>query len=402
MAHTLNKLTHTAAVQAKCQTKRQKLFDGGGLYLLVQADGHKYWRMAYRYASKEKTLAFGAFPEVSLKEAREKREKARKLIAGGIDPAQQKRHEKLARDAAADNTFEAIALEWLEFVSGELSEDTITRNRSLLKNNLFPWLGKYPIVDITPMDLLAALKRVEQKGIIETAHRLKQMSGQILRYAVVTGRAPRDISQDLKGALKQPKEKHFAAITEPREAGRLLLAIDGFQGTPVVKAALQISPLVFQRPGEVRNMKWGDINFDTAEWRYQVTKTNTQHIVPLSRQAIQIIKNLQPLTASSEYVFPGARGASRPISENAVRVALRTLGYTNEQMTPHGFRAMARTILDEILGYRIDWIEHQLAHAVIDANGRAYNRTSHLEGRKQMMQCWADYLDGLRAEAQGS
>lgn len=402
MAHTLNKLTHTAAVQAKCQTKRQKLFDGGGLYLLVQADGHKYWRMAYRFASKEKTLAFGAFPEVSLKEAREKREKARKLIAGGIDPAQQKRHEKLARDAAADNTFEAIALEWLEFVSGELSDDTITRNRSLLKNNLFPWLGKYPIVDITPMDLLAALKRVEQKGIIETAHRLKQMSGQILRYAVVTGRAPRDISQDLKGALKQPKEKHFAAITEPREAGRLLLAIDGFQGTPVVKAALQISPLVFQRPGEVRNMKWGDINFDTAEWRYQVTKTNTQHIVPLSRQAIQIIKNLQPLTASSEYVFPGARGASRPISENAVRVALRTLGYTNEQMTPHGFRAMARTILDEILGYRIDWIEHQLAHAVIDANGRAYNRTSHLEGRKQMMQCWADYLDGLRAEAQGS
>lgn len=399
MSKTLNKLTHTSCVQAKTQAKQQKLFDGGGLYLLVQADGYKYWRMAYRFASKEKTLACGAFPEVSLKEAREKRDKARKLIAEGIDPAQQKRHEKLTRSAAAENTFEAIALEWLEHVSGKLSADTVIRNRSLLKNNLFPWLGKYPIADMTAMDLLAALKRVEEKGIIDTAHRLKQMSGQILRYAVVTGRATRDISQDLKGALKQPKEKHFAAITEPREVGQLLLAIDGFAGTTVVKAALQISPLLFQRPGEIRNMKWVELNFDTAEWRYTVPKTDTLHIVPLSHQAIVILKSLQPLTERSEYVFPGARGASRPLSENAVRVALRTLGYTNEQMTPHGFRAMARTILDEVLGYRVDWIEHQLAHSVIDANGRAYNRTAHLDGRKDMMQGWADYLDKLRGEA---
>ncbi len=399
MTKTLNKLTHTAIVKARTDAKQQKLFDGGGLYVLVQADGYKYWRMAYRFAAKEKTLSFGAFPEVSLKEAREKRDKARKLLAEGIDPAQQKRHEKLARETSAENTFEAIALEWLEFVSSKLSPDTVTRNRSLLTNNLFPWLGKYPIADMTPMDLLAALKRVEEKGIVDTAHRLKQLSGQIFRYAVVTGRAPRDISVDLKGALKHAKEKHFAAITEPKEVAQLLRAIDGFQGTPVVKAALQISPLLFQRPGEIQNMKWKDINFETAEWRYQVTKTDTQHIVPLCRQAIRILKDLQPLTERSEYVFPGARGASRPISENAVRVALRTLGFTNEQMTPHGFRAMARTILDEVLGYRVDWIEHQLAHTVIDANGRAYNRTSHLEGRKEMMQAWADYLDELKRKA---
>jgi integrase len=399
MVQTLNKLTHTACVQAKTQAAQQKLFDGAGLYLLVKNDGYKYWRMAYRFASKERTLAFGAFPEVSLKEARERRDKARKLIAEGIDPAQQKRHEKLAREAAAENTFEAIALEWLEFVSGELAEDTVTRNRSLLKNNLFPWLGKFPIADITAMDLLAALKRIEAKGTIESAHRLKQMSGQIFRYAVVTGRAARDISQDLKGALKQPKEKHFSAITEPREVAKLLVAMDGFSGTLVVKAALQISPLLFQRPGEIRNMKWAEINFDTAEWRYTVPKTDTQHIVPLSRQAISILKSLQPYTSKSEYVFPGARGASRPLSENAVRVALRTLGYTNEQMTPHGFRAMARTILDEVLGYRVDWIEHQLAHAVKDPNGRAYNRTAHLEGRREMMQGWADYLDELKSNA---
>jgi integrase len=399
MAQTLNKLTHTACVQAKTQAAQQKLFDGAGLYLLVKNDGYKYWRMAYRFAAKERTLAFGAFPEVSLKEAREKRDKARKLIAEGIDPAQQKRHEKLAREAAVENTFEAIALEWLEFVSGELAKDTVTRNRSLLKNNLFPWLGKFPIADITAMDLLAALKRIEAKGTIESAHRLKQMSGQIFRYAVVTGRAARDISQDLKGALKQPKEKHFSAITEPREVSKLLVAMDGFSGTLVVKAALQISPLLFQRPGEIRNMKWAEINFDTAEWRYTVPKTDTQHIVPLSRQAITILKSLKPFTERSEYVFPGARGASRPLSENAVRVALRTLGYTNEQMTPHGFRAMARTILDEVLGYRVDWIEHQLAHAVKDPNGRAYNRTAHLEGRREMMQGWADYLDELKSKA---
>lgn len=398
MAQTLNKLTHTAVLQAKTVAKQQKLFDGGGLYLLVQSAGSKYWRMAYRFAGKEKTLAFGSFPEISLKEAREKRDKARKLIADGIDPAQQRRHEKLARHTASENTFEALALEWLEHVSGKVTADTLNRNRSLLQNNLFPWLGKYPIADMTPMDLLAALKRVEDRGIIETAHRLKQMTGQIFRYAVVTGRAARDISQDLKGALKQPKQKHFSAITEPKDVAQLLRAIDGFQGTPVVKAALQISPLLFQRPGEIQNMKWQDINFETAEWRYRVTKTDTQHIVPLSRQAIAILKALQPLTARSVYVFPGARGASRPISENAVRTALRTLGYTNEQMTPHGFRAMARTILDEVLGFRVDWIEHQLAHSVIDANGRAYNRTSHLEGRKQMMQEWADYLDRLRVD----
>lgn len=399
MAKITNKLTNTAIQQAKIKSKPFKLFDGAGLFLLVQPQGRKYWRMAYRFAGKEKVLAIGVYPEVSLKEARVQRDHARAILKNGIDPTQQRRQEKLTRHISAANTFEAVAIEWLEKQKSHLSNDTVTRNHSLLKNNLFPWLGSRPIADITPIELLAALKRVEDKGIVETAHRLKQITGQIYRYAVITERADRDISQDLKGALKSPKSKHFSAITKPEEVGQLLLAIDGYRGTPIVEAALRISPLLFQRPGEIRSMKWNEIFFEAAEWRYIVTKTNTPHIVPLSTQAIKILKNLHPITSRSPYVFPSGRGASRPLSENAVRVALRALGYSNDQMTPHGFRAMARTILDEILNYRIDWIEHQLAHSVRDANGRAYNRTSHLEGRKVMMQGWADYLDSLRLSA---
>lgn len=397
MMQVTNKLSSTQVLKAKLQGQKQKkLPDGGGLFLLVLPGDRKYWRMAYRFGGKHKTLALGVFPEVSLKEAREKRDIARKQIQNGIDPSQQRRVEKAVLKTASANSFEAVALEWLEKEAHQLAEDTITRNKSLLANNLFPYIGATPISKLTAIEILGALKSVEKRGTIETAHRLKQMAGQIFRYAVVTARTERDITQDLKGALKSPKSKHFAAITEPAEVGKLLVAIDEFQGTPIVKAALAISPLLFQRPGEIRNMKWSEINFETGEWRFRVTKTDIQHIVPLSRQAVEILKSVHPLTHKSEYVFPGARGRSRPLSENAVRVALRTLGYTNEQMTPHGFRAMARTILDEVLNYRVDWIEHQLAHSVRDATGRAYNRTAHLEGRKQMMQGWADYLDTLR------
>jgi len=401
MARTSNKLTDTAVKQAKAKQKPFKLADGNGLFILVQPDGKRYWRLAYRYAGKQKVLAIGVYPDISLKEAREKREDARKLLANDIDPSDVKRQKKLARHFATENSFEAVAVEWLAREKLHWSETHTTRIQSLLKHNLLPWLGHRPISEINPQELLAALRRTESKGTLETAQRAKQASGQIFRYAVITGRAERDPSHDLKGALATHKGKHFSAITEPKEVGSLLLAMDEFQGTTVVKAALQISPLLFQRPGEIRHMQWEEIDFENAEWRYMVTKTKTPHIVPLSQQALKILKALRPITERSKYVFPSARGASRPLSENAVRVALRTIGYTNEQMTPHGFRAMARTILDEVLNYRVEWIEHQLAHTVKDSNGTAYNRTKHLPQRKEMMQGWADYLDRLRAIAKG-
>lgn len=397
-----DRLTNTGIQNAKLKEKPWKLPDGKGLYLEIMPNGSKYWRLKYRYGGKEKRLALGVYPEVTLKDARKARDAARDLLTAGIDPSDDRRQAKLAKTIATANSFEAVALEWLEKKSPNWSASHATRAGWLLENHLLPWLGKRPILEITAPELLAVLRRIESKGIIETAHRAKQAAGQIFRYAIATGRAERDPTPDLRDALVSPTERHFSAITEPKEVGMLLVAMDGFRGTPEVKAALLISSLLFQRPGEIRQMKWADINFETAEWRYLVTKTKMPHIVPLSRQAIEILRELQPLTARSVYVFPSARGATRPLSENAVRVALRTLGYTNEQMTPHGFRAMARTILDEVLGYRVDWIEHQLAHAVKDANGRAYNRTSHLDGRREMMQGWADYLDSLRAVASAS
>jgi integrase len=279
-----------------------------------------------------------------------------------------------------------------------------TRVGRYFEVNLFPWLGHRPISDITPQELLVVLRRTESRGILETAHRTKQAAGKVFCYAVGSGRAERDITQDLRDQLKTPTQKHLAAITDPKEVGRLLVAIDGFIGTPVVKAALLLSPLLFCRPGELRQLEWSEIDFEQKRIDIPVEKMKSRqqgHVIPLSAQAISILLELQPLTGRGKYVFPSARGRDRPLSENGVRVALRTMGYDNETMTPHGFRAMARTILDEVLGYRVDWIEHQLAHAVKDPNGRAYNRTAHLEARHEMMQGWADYLDDLRAVARG-
>lgn len=394
-----DKLTEMAVKNAQAKDKSWKLPDGKGLYLEIMPNGAKYWRLKFRFGGKEKRLALGVYPETGLKDARKGREAARELLAKGIDPSEVKRQNKLAQSLAAANSFEAVALEWLKKQATEWSANYTIKASMMLNNHLLPWLGQRPISEIKAPEMLAVIRRIESKGIIETAHRAKQMSGQIFRYAIATGRAERDPTPDLRGALITAKPKHFASITEPKDVGQLLLAIDGFRGTSIVKAALQISPLLFQRPGEVRQMQWADINFDTAEWRYLVTKTQTPHIVPLSRQAIAILKDMQPLTGRGMYVFPSARGASRSLSDNALRVALRTMGFDKETMTPHGFRALARTILDEVLGYRVDWIEHQLAHAVKDPNGRAYNRTAHLEGRKEMMQAWADYLDKLKDEA---
>lgn len=398
------KLTDLAAKKAASKTKLYKLYDGNGLYLEVRPKGAKYWRLKYRYGDREKRLALGVYPAITLKMAREAARNACDKLAEGTDPADVRRQEKLTRAISAASSFKSVALEWLEKEQPTWSATHTTRVNGLLKNNLFPWLAHRPIADITPPELLTVLRRTERKGTLETARRARQTAGQVFRYAVATGRAQRDPTPDLKGALATPRGTHYAAFTDPKDVGPLLLAIEGFQGTPVVKAALLLSPLLFCRPGELRHMEWAEINWTEERWEIpcEKMKMGAPHIVPLSRQALAILEALKPITGRGPYVFPSARGRSRPLSENGVRAALRTLGYTNDQMTPHGFRATARTILDEVLGYRVDWIEHQLAHAVKDANGRAYNRTSHLDGRREMMQGWADYLDQLRMQADNS
>ena len=395
-------LTATEVKQSKPQGKPYKLSDGGGLYLLVQPKGARYWRYKYRYGGKEKTLALGVYPEVSLKVARQKHQNARDKLAQGIDPGAVRKVEKLSRQLAAVESFDALAQEWMKVRLADKAPATVKRNESIIANHLAPWLGSRPIADIAPQELLAALKRAESTGTLDSAHRARQIAGQIFRYAVVTGRAQRDPSGDLKGALTPRQKQHRAAITDPAGVGRLLVAMDTFEGTPVVKAALLLPPLLFQRRGEIRAMEWAEVNWEAEQWEIpgEKMKMRQPHIVPLSKQALSLLRELYPLTEHrGPYVFPSARGASRCLSDNAVRVALRTIGYSKEQMTPHGFRAMARTILDEVLNYRVDYIEHQLAHAVKDANGRAYNRTSHLPERKKMMQGWADYLDNLKVQA---
>jgi integrase len=392
------KLTAISVKQAKPKDRQYKMFDARGLFLLVHKNGGKYWRYKYRHSNKEKLLALGVYPDVSLADARGRHQKAREILAKDIDPGEVQKVEKLTRHLAAADTFEALAREWHSIRMPTLSEGHQRRTLTAMENNLFPSLGTRPIGSITAPELLAVLRLIENRGAVETAHRTKQIAGQIFRYGVATGRAERDPSADLKGALMSPKKKHLAAITDPAEVGKLLVAINGFQGTAVVRAALRLSPLLFQRPGEIRAMEWSEIDRKSKRWEIPAEKMKMRqpHIVPLSVQALEILNELHPLTGRGKYVFPGARGASRCLSENGVRTALRTLGYDNDTMTPHGFRAMARTLLDEVLDYRVDWIEHQLAHAVKDPNGRAYNRTAHLEGRGKMMTEWADYLDSLR------
>ncbi len=387
--------------QAPPKDKPYKLTDEKGLYLYITPKGQKYWRFNYRFAGKRKTLALGVFPETSLAEARTKHTEARKQIKNDIDPADVRRALKLSKAHAQGNSFKAIALEWFEKEKPHWSDSHIERVDRMLNKELFPHIGHRVIGDITTPDLLACLRRVEGRGAIETAHRVKQVSGQVFRYAVATGKAERDPSTDLKGALQTPSKGHMAAVTEPGEVGLLLLTLDDYQGTPEVATALKLAPLLFCRPGELRSMEWSEINFGKHEWHIpgQKMKTKQDHIVPLCKQATEALENLLQLTGHRQYVFPSVRSPKRPMSNNAVLSAMRRLGIPKEQMSGHGFRAMARTLLDEELGYRIEWIECQLAHAVKDANGRAYNRTTYLKQRKEMMQHWADYLDGLKAEA---
>jgi len=376
--------------------KIKKLFDGGGLYLEISPSGVKGWRWKYCFDGKEKLLSMGPYPEVSMKEARNQREAARALLANGVDPSENRKAQKSARVELTANCFETLAREWFSRNTENMAAGHRKRIISRLEKDVFPWLGARPVVEILPTELLSILRRIEGRGAVESARRALGDISRIFRYAVVTGRMLSDPSRDLRGALPPKKEEHFAAITEPKRVGELLRVLEGYHGQFVVKCALRLNPLVFVRPGELRKAEWKDINLDAAEWRFLVTKTNTAHIVPLSRQAVEILRELQPLTGSGQYVFPGGRTPTRPMSDNAILAAMRRMGIGKEEMTGHGFRAMARSILDEVLGFRVDLIEHQLAHSVRDPLGTAYNRTTFLEKRRKMMQEWADYLDKLK------
>lgn len=391
-------LTDTAIRNARPTDKTQKLFDGGGLYLEVTPKGGKYWRLKYRFSGKEKRLSLGVYPEITLKDARLRRDDARKLLANQIDPSENRKAQKAAQQERSANSFETIAREWFAKKSQSWVPSHSDRIMRRLENDVFPWLGGKPVADIKAPELLSIIRRIEERGANETAHRALSECGQIFRYAVATGRAERDPSGDLRGALTPVKKKHFASVTEPEKVAEVLRMLDGYHGTLAVRCALRLAPLVFVRPGELRHAKWDDIDLGQAEWRYTVTKTDTQHIVPLSTQAVGILEELKPLTGGGIYVFPSARSpkGDRPMSDNAILSAMRRMDISKEEMSGHGFRAMARTILDEVLGFRPDYIEHQLAHAVRDPNGRAYNRTAHLPERKKMMQAWANYLEEIK------
>ncbi len=394
-------LTATTVRNAKPNSKTQKLFDGRGLYLEISPRGGKWWRYKYRFNGKEKRISLGVYPDVSLSDARERLQDARKLVANGVDPSEARKAEKAAGTERAANSFEVIAREWFDMKKPGWVESHSKKVIGRLEKNIFPWLGAKPIAEITAPKLLPIIRRIEQRGVIETAHRSLQHCSQVFRYAVATGRAERDPASDLRGALTPTNAKHFAAVTTPDEVAGLLRQLDGYQGTLVVQCALRLAPLVFVRPGELRQAKWEDIDLDAGRWEFLVKKTNTDHIVPLSLQAVSILRELQPLTGHGKYVFPSARHpkGDRAMSDNAILAAMRKMGIAKNEMSGHGFRAMARTMLDEILRFRVDYIEHQLAHAVKDPNGRAYNRTAFLPERRKMMQEWADYLDKLKAGA---
>jgi integrase len=393
--------TFTKNVKPTGGSSGDKHTDGAGMYLLVNSGG-KYWRMNYRFAEKRKTLALGVYPAVSLLKARQRRDKARELLADGIDPSTAKREDKQAKIDATANTFEMVARDWLAKTAAERMATTQDKITAWLKHDVFPFIGKLPISAISPRDVLAALRKMEARGALDSVQRVKQVCGQVFRYAVATGSAERDVTQDLKGALAKPTAGHFAAITEPTQAGDLMRSIFDYNGHPTTVAALKLSPLVFVRPGELRTMEWAEIDLGAAEWRIPGSKMKMKvdHLVPLAAQAVELLRGLQPMTGHGQYVFPSLRTGERPMSENTINAALRGMGYSAEVHSAHGFRAMARTIMDEVMNERVDLIEHQLAHAVKDPNGRAYNRTAHLPARRQLMQRWADYLDGLRVGAE--
>jgi integrase len=398
---TIMPLSNTAIRNAKPTEKPCKLTDEKGLYLFIMPTGGKLWRMQYRFEGKQKLLAFGAYPDVSLKEARERRDEARKHLANGADPGAVKKAQKAAVLERAANSFEAVAKKWFEVWKADVSPATAERILSNLERNIFPHLGKMPVADIKPRDVLEVLAAMRARGMSNSMKKARSAISQIMRHALQNNLAEQDPVPSLRGAaaLKLPEEKHFAAITNPVQVGELLRVIDEYEGQPEVVAALKMAPLVFVRIGELRAARWSDIDLEKAEWRYTVSKTRTEHLVPLASQAVAILRALHLVSGHRELVFPGLV-SGRSISNSTINQALRRMGYdTQSEMTGHGFRAMARTLLAEELHQRSEVIEHQLAHAVPDALGTAYNRTKFLKERQAMMQVWADYLDRLKAGA---
>ncbi len=383
---------------AKPREKAYKIPAERGLHMLVKPNGSKSWRFKYRFLGKEKLLSIGIYPDVSLADAIEARDNARKLLTKKIDPGLNKQIEKRSSKLAAENSFEAVAREWYVKFSTKWTPSHGERILRRLEKDIFPWLGQRPVSEITAPELLSALRRIENRGAIETAHRAQQNCGQVFRYAIATGRAERDPSIDLRGALAPTRQKHHASITNPHAIGELLRAFNDYQGHFVTKCALRLAPLLFVRPGELRKAEWSEFNFTEAEWRIPAAKMKMRetHIVPLSTQAITILKEIRALTGNGQYVFPSIRSNKRPMSENTVTGALRRLGYTKDEMTGHGVRSMASTILNE-QGWNRDAIERQLAHAERNSVRAAYNYAEHLQERRKMMQSWADYLDELTA-----
>ena len=401
MPKTNRPLSEAKISKAKPKAKAYKLYDTDGLYLIVSKNGGKWWRFKYYFDGKEKLISFGTYPETSLSAARKKRDEAREQIARGINPGAVRKAMKHSTTQDGNN-FEAIAREWYAKFQIQWTPGHARTIISRMERYLFPTIGKQRVADITGKELYEALQGIENRGALETAHRVRTIAGQVFRFAVVTGRAKHDVSADIRGALPSPKVKHMAAIIDLKKIGPFLNAIDGYDGHIIVKCALRLAPLVYVRPGELRHAEWVEMDFDDALWtipahKMKKRKNPQDHIVPLSQQSIEILNKIKKVTGNGRYVFPSFRSDVRPMSENAILAAIRNMGFDKETMTGHGFRAMARTILDETLEFRTDIIEHQLAHIVKDPNGEAYNRTKFLDQRRVMMQKWADYLDHLKS-----
>lgn len=398
MARQLNKLSANEVKNAKDSGKMRKLADGGGLTLVIKGES-KYWWLRYRFAGNEKTLSLGSYPQVSLAAARQARDEAKALLQQNIDPSAHKRQESTQRVSDGENTFRTLCEDWYQQKhSVEVTEAHAVRNWRRLEIYTFPLLAKRPIRSIQPADILQVLDGIVKKGNVETAHRVKTLISLVFRYAVATSRVDSDVTRDLTGYLPNTQVKHQHALVRPDEASLLLKDIHAYQGHFATSAALKFSPLVFTRPGDTRQMRWEHIDFEKAQWELPTTKNGAPLIVPLATQAIAILDEIEPLTKHrSPYVFPNVRDAKRPMSNVAIKAALDRMGYGG-RMTAHGFRAMARTLLQEELKYPVHLIEMQLGHRVADMHGRAYNRTEFLDDRRSMMQIWADYLDKLRED----
>ncbi len=390
-------LTDSAIRAAKPADKTIKLFDGGGLYLEVAPSGGKWWRLKYRFLGKEKRISLGIYPTVGLKDAREKREQAKKLLSQGVDPSVQRQAVKASAVSISDS-FESVTREWFDKHLINLAPTYSKKVRALFERQIFPVFGEKPITCVEPTDILSAARHVEQSGAIETSHRLIQVCGQVFRYAIATGRAKYDVSQGLHPALRKTVGKHMAALTDKRRIGQLLRAIDAYGGFYPTVCALKLAPMVFLRPKELVQGEWSEIDLDAAEWRIPARrmKMRNEHIVPLCRQAVAILQGLFTYTGKGKYLFPSPKvGSTKPVSIDGLRVALRAMGFTADEMTTHGFRGMASTLLNE-LGYNRDWIERQLAHSERDHVRGAYNHADFMPERRRMMQEWADYLEKLR------